>query len=717
MTAFETTDLIENLLLQPFTRRTFQEKLNIITNGRPTPQLTNLTQQGKGYVRHFQCANYVRYSWLTGSVRNCKLYCWECLLFATDRQGVWNHTGFKNLNCLTKAATRHQNSVGHVQATVLSKTFGETRVDLQLSEHVRQEIMLHNEKVRKNRKILKTLIDCVIFLGKQELPFRGHDESVDSSNRGNYIELLSLVAENNIDLHYHLSTNKVFSGTSGKIQNDLITAIAEVMTEEIRTELLKTPFVSVMVDETKDASIMAQFALVFRYVTDKGIKERFIAFVDVSSGRRAGDIAGLIIQFLEVNQCFDKVVGQCFDGAVVMASELNGVQAKVKERAPLALFIHCYAHRLNLVLTQGASKLKECKIFFAHLNGLAAFFSRSPKRAQLLDEICQRRLPHVAPTRWQYTSRIVNTVLEMKDALKELFQHILEDPDEFDEDSVCYADGFAARLNDFEFCFLLHVFHEVFRYSDELFSILQSKHQDIQFCLSRVKEFCDTVEKERGRFNEIYEATIPSTGVPTGRRVSVQDSRVHYQKLHCKILDNIICQIQSRFRDHEKLIFLTLLDPKKFQEYKKKFPDEAFSSLIQSHGTLFDLYLLKTELTVMYRMDDFAGKSPTDLLHFLQQKDLSQSMGQLYTLVCLAVTIPISTASVERTFSALKRIKTYTRNTMGETRLSALALMSIEKEFLMKLKQSCNLYDKLDNGSRNQHPILITKVPNANSDF
>ncbi|GAB1607025.1 hemocyanin G-type, units Oda to Odg-like [Argonauta hians] len=68
MTAFETTDLIENLLLQPFTRRTFQEKLNIITNGRPTPQLTNLTQQGKGYVRHFQCANYVRYSWLTGSI-------------------------------------------------------------------------------------------------------------------------------------------------------------------------------------------------------------------------------------------------------------------------------------------------------------------------------------------------------------------------------------------------------------------------------------------------------------------------------------------------------------------------------------------------------------------------------------------------------------------------------------------------------------------------
>lgn len=64
---------------------------------------------------------------------------------------------------------RHQSTAGHLQATVLSKTFGETRVDLQLSKQVRRETELHNEQVKKNREILKTLIDCVIFLGMQEL--------------------------------------------------------------------------------------------------------------------------------------------------------------------------------------------------------------------------------------------------------------------------------------------------------------------------------------------------------------------------------------------------------------------------------------------------------------------------------------------------------------------------------------------------------------------
>ena len=47
-----------------------------------------------------------------------------------------------------------------------------------------------------------------------------------------------------------------------------------------------------------------------------------------------------------------------------MSSELKGVQAKVKEHAPDAIFIHCYAHRLNLILSQAASSNAKCNVFF-----------------------------------------------------------------------------------------------------------------------------------------------------------------------------------------------------------------------------------------------------------------------------------------------------------------------------------------------------------------
>jgi hypothetical protein len=43
-----------------------------------------------------------------------------------------------------------------------------------------------------------------------------------------------------------------------------------------------------------------------------------------------------------------KLVGQTYDGACVMSGRINGLQSKVTEAYPLAIFTHCYAHVLNL---------------------------------------------------------------------------------------------------------------------------------------------------------------------------------------------------------------------------------------------------------------------------------------------------------------------------------------------------------------------------------
>lgn len=159
---------------------------------------------------------------------------------------------------------------------------------------------------------------------------------------------------------------------------------------------------------------------VLRYVTEDGIKERFFKYEDVTEDKRAEAIATRLLEFLRESGCIDKVVAQCYDGAAVMASGLNGVQAKVKETIPKALFIHCYAHILNLVLAKGASKIRECKVFFSHLSGLATFFSRSAKRTKLQDDICQHRLPRVAPIRGCFHSRLVCTVAEKTRELREV---------------------------------------------------------------------------------------------------------------------------------------------------------------------------------------------------------------------------------------------------------------------------------------------------------
>ena len=135
------SDPVSDLLRLPFSRGSFGKKTDLISRGRPTPKLDGLTQAGKGFVRHFTECNYSRYDWLTAS------------------------TVFSSLNSFTKAALKHQASERHLTSVVHLKTFGVSRVDLQLDEQRRRETSLHNERVRKKREILKRLIDCVIFLG------------------------------------------------------------------------------------------------------------------------------------------------------------------------------------------------------------------------------------------------------------------------------------------------------------------------------------------------------------------------------------------------------------------------------------------------------------------------------------------------------------------------------------------------------------------------
>jgi hypothetical protein len=49
------------------------------------------------------------------------------------------------------------------------------------------------------------------------------------------------------------------------------------------------------------------------------------------------------------------------------------------------------------------------------------------------------------------------------------------------------------------------------------------------------------------------------------------------------------------------------------------------------------------------------------------------------------LTIPVTVASAEKTFSKLKLIKSYLRSTMSQERLSGLAILSIEKNILEKI--------------------------------
>lgn len=60
-------------------------------------------------------------------------------------------------------------------------------------------------------------------------------------------------------------------------------------------------------------------------------------------------------------------------------------------------------------------------------------------------------------------------------------------------------------------------------------------------------------------------------------------------------------------------------------------------------------------------------------------------------------TIPVTTATAERSFSVLKRLKTYLRNSMGESRLNGLALANISKDREINTEKIIDLFAQTKN--------------------
>ena len=66
-------------------------------------------------------------------------------------------------------------------------------------------------------------------------------------------------------------------------------------------------------------------------------------------------------------------------------------------------------------------------------------------------------------------------------------------------------------------------------------------------------------------------------------------------------------------------------------------------------------------------------------------------------LLRIGCTLPVGSADAERSFSCLRRLKTYLKNRMGEDRLSSLALMNIHHEFEVNTNKVIEEFKKKSN--------------------
>lgn len=322
---------IVNYLLNKFNGLTYDDKVFIKKLPIPRPLMSNLIQAKAGHSRAFSKTLYDKHLWLTGSETRNKLFCWYCLMFSKNKN-PYNSTGYDNLKEVHRALAKHETSKEHTHSALKFKLLGKQNIANSLDSARREFLNKHNEVVRENRKMIKHLINMIIFLSTQELSFRGNDETVSSDNRGNFKELAKFAAtlDESFNKFIDPEFSSVFTGLSKTIQNDLIDAVTKIVMQKIHEEVKGADCFSWEIDETTDISCFSQMSVIFRFVYNGKLLERFFGFFNISEGRSANDIFNLLVDNFSQFKIETKLIGQTYDGAAVMAGELNGLQKKSK---------------------------------------------------------------------------------------------------------------------------------------------------------------------------------------------------------------------------------------------------------------------------------------------------------------------------------------------------------------------------------------------------
>jgi hypothetical protein len=97
---------------------------------------------------------------------------------------------------------------------------------------------------------------------------------------------------------------------------------------------------------------------------------------------------------------------------------------------------------------------------------------------------------------------------------------------------------------------------------------------------------------------------------------------------------------------------------------------------------------LFSKLKVLKEILQIEESTPIGILNYVKRLDSFPNACIAYRIL---LTIPITVASIERSFSKLKLIKFYLRSTMSQGKLNRLAILSIEKKKMLENLEYKNL--------------------------
>lgn len=566
----------------------------------------------------------------------------------------------------------------------------------------------HSKHIQENRSYIKTVAEVLLLTATQNISQRGHRETSDADNRGNFLAILNAIGNHDPFVKKKLTGSRNAKYTSHQIQNEILDTLAEMVRSSIINEVKESGVFSIMSDETKDTKKKEQISFVLRYYYQGAVKESFLHFESADQL----DAAGLTKKIIELLERYgldykNNLVGQSYDGASVMSGKHSGVQARIKDVAKQAFYVHCNAHSLNLVLVDTIKAVQPAD-FFALLQRLYVFMSGSHVHIKWLDtqkEMCPgtpRELQRLCDTRWACRHSACHTVLERLPAITCVLEKVAAE--NHGERSID-ARGLLAQI-DLQFIGLLVTCTKIFGEAKALSDILQSPSLDLCSAVDLVEALVQTFQDYR---DESYFDSLWKEVVNTAENSNVETEPIPKRKLkQSKMLDghtvmSSVGERSEQTRDSFRTsIFYPVLDVM-LSELKRRFSkpncaimmgiqalnpssasfckEEALFSFASIYACNIDdlTHEIHQMKRVLQRKVASGIQKPSNIVELTNMiEPFKDVFHELFRLCKIAIAIPVSTASCERSFSTLKLVKTFLRSTMDDSRLSNLGVLSVE---------------------------------------
>ena len=394
-----------------------------------------------------------------------------------------------------------------------------------------------------------------------------------------------------------------------------------------------------------------------------------------------------------------------------MSGERSGVQKRIKDIQPKALYTHCAGHSLNLAIVNACSvpPVRNC---IDIIKNFTRWVKNSPKREGLLKAIYEKgvqagtnqsRNPilNVCITRWvenidgwerfclshPYLVHMCEVIIYGDDGF-ELFN------DNWQAEDKRNAKAHLKSLESFEFLYTLVTIQRCLMYIKEAVVKLQGKSQDIlcgvnllEDCSLQLKQLRDNIDDYSKRIFQHSSNLAEKSGISiTQPRVSQRqqhrlnidcDSPEEFFKIIVLIpfLDHLLSDLSSRFHHHVKQASqLQSLLPSKITSTTSI---NDISDAIQFYNDDLPNPLIMDEEFLVWKskwLSVQAQERPTTLQDCLKQCSQT-TLPNIFCLLKLFATLPVSSCSCERSASTLRRLNTYLRCTQSEERLSSLALI------------------------------------------